>query len=320
MHTPVLAAVTLVVSAMGLHVKWAAAQEYPHKPIRIVTAGVGGGTDFVARLIAQGIMQPLGQPIVVDNRGGVVPGEAVARAQPDGYTLLVQGVTHWMAPLLQATPYDPVRDFSPVTIAERSPSIIVIHPSIAANSVKELIAIAKSRPGQLNFGSVGGPGNVAQLAAELFNAMAGVNLIHVPYKATPALITDLLAGQVHLRFGSGSSVEPHVKSGKLRALAVATLQPSALYPALPTAHASGLPGYEAVSVTAVFAPARTPAAVINRLNQEMVRHLTRNDIREKFLATGAEVVASSPEQLGALVQSDMAKFGKVIKDAGIKGD
>ena len=295
-------------------------QDYPNKPIRIITSGIGSGTDFVARLIAQGINSPLGQPLIVDNRAGVVPSQTVANASPDGYTLFVQGVTHWMAPLLLNTPYDPVKDFSPITIFDRSPSVIIMHPSVAVNSVKELIALAKSKPGQLNFGSNGGPGNIAQLSGELFSAMASVKMVHVNYKVAASLISDMIAGRVHMRFGSGSSLMPLVAEGKLRALAVASAQPSPLYPSLPTVAASGLPGYEAVSVTSAFAPANTPAPIIRRLNQEIVRVAKTEDVKTKLFNTGAEAVGSSPAELAALMKSDMVKFGKVIKDAGIKVD
>ena len=295
-------------------------QDFPTKPIRIITSGIGSGTDFTARLIAQGLAGPLGQPLIVDNRAGVVPSQTVANALPDGYTLLVQGVTHWMAPLLLSAPYDPVKDFTPITIFDSSPSVIVLNASVAANSVKELIALAKSKPGQLNFGSNGGPGNIAHLSGELFGAMAGIKMVHVNYKVAASLIADMISGQVHMRFGSGSSLMPHVETGKLKALAVASAQPSALYPGLPTVTASGLPGYVAVSVTSAFAPANTPAPVVNRLNREIVRLAKTEEVKTQLFKTGADAVGSSPAELAALMKSDMVKFSKVIKDGGIKGD
>ena len=298
----------------------APAQDYPNKPIRIITSGIGSGTDFTARLIAHGITGPLGQPVIVDNRGGVVPSQSVANAPPDGYTLLVQGVTHWMAPLLQKTPYDPVKDFAPITIFDRSPNVIIMNASIAANSVKELIALARSKPGQLNFGSNGGPGNTAHLSGELFCAMANIKMVHVNHKVPATLITDMISGQVHMRVGSGSSLMPLVAEGKLKALAVASLQPSALYPGLPTVTASGLPGYEAVSATAAFAPANTPASIIRRLSQDMARLARTDEVKSQLFKTGAEAAGSSPGELAELIKSDMTKFGKVIKDAGIKVD
>jgi tripartite-type tricarboxylate transporter receptor subunit TctC len=295
-------------------------QDYPNKVIRIVTTGAGTGSDFTSRIVADGISGPLGQQVIVDNRAsGVIPGEIVAKAPPDGYTLLVTGSTLWIGPFLQSTPYDPVRDFAPITLTDRSPSVVVVHPSVPAKSVKDLIALARARPGVLNYGSVAA-GTAPHLAAELFKSMAGVDIVRVTYKSLSVAITDLVTGELQVVFPNPFSVVSHINSGRLRALAVTSAQPYALLPELPTVSASGLPGYEFLSITAIFAPAKTPAPVINRLNQEIVRVLNRDDVKEKILRTGAIAVGSSPEQLAAAVKSDMARMGKVIKDGGIKAD
>jgi tripartite-type tricarboxylate transporter receptor subunit TctC len=293
-------------------------QEYPGKPIRLVSPGPAGGADFVARSIAQGISGPLGQPVVVDNRpAGVIPGQIVSKARPDGYTLMVNGNSFWIAPLMQDNiPYDPLKDFSPITTAVGSPNILVVNSSVAANSVKDLIALAKARPGALNYGSASAGGAV-YLSAELFKHMAGVDIVRVSYKSSGAAVTALLGGEVQLMFANAPSVAAHVKSGRLRALAVTTLQPSALYPGLPTVASAGLPGFEVASVYGVFAPARTPAAIVNRLNQEIVRFLGRTDVKERFLAAGVETIGSSPEELAAAMKSETARIGKVIREGGI---
>ncbi len=298
------------------------AQHFPNKPVRVVTAETGGGPDFVARLIAQNLTVSLGQQVIVENRGGsgIIPAQLVAQALPDGYTLLLYSSALWLLPFMRDNvPYDAVRDFSPVTLAVSSPNILVIHPSIAANSVKDWIALAKSRPGELNYSS-GVSGSSAHLAAELFKSMAGVNLVRIPYKGSAPALTALLANEVQTMFAIASGVPPHIKSGRLRALAVTSAQPSALFPGMPTIAASGLPGYDSVLVLGIYAPARTSSALIRRLNQEIVGVLRRADVSEKFLSAGVETVASSPEQLVAAVKSDMAMWGKIIRDAGIRAE
>lgn len=317
--------VLIGLALLALHAQLAAGQDpstelrtgYPIKPIRIVTSGAGGGTDFVARAIALGTTGSFGQPLVVDNRGGIIPGEIVAKAPPDGYTLLVIGQAHWIAPLLQDVPYDPLKDFSFITITDRSPAVLVVHPSVPVKSVKELIAYAKANPGKLNYGSIQA-GSAAHLAAELFKSMAGVNIVWVPYKSIGAAVTDLLAAQLQMLMSTPAAVMPHITAGKLRALAVATAHPTPLTPGLPTIAESGLPGYEAVSITGVFAPAKTPSAIINRLNREIVRLVNAPELKAQLFNSGSEVVGSTPDELAAAVKSDMTKFGKVIKEIGIK--
>ena len=294
----------------------ASGQDFPNKPIRIITSLPGGGSDFASRLIAQGISGPVGQPVIVDNRPSSITGETAMKAQPDGYTLLVDGNSFWFAPLIQRTPYDVLRDFSPVTIALTAPNIVVVHPSVPANSISELIAFAKGRPGQLNYGS-SGTGSSQHLAAEMLKSMAGINMVHVPYKGNGPALTGLIAGEIQLLSSGAAAAAPHMKSGKLRALAVTSAQPSALYPGLPTIAAAGLPGYELVTRTGLFASGKPPKATINRLNQEIVRALNTAEIKEKFFSSGVETVGNSPDEFTAIIKSEVARMDKVIKDAGI---
>ena len=296
------------------------AQSFPARPIRIVTNEPGAGLDFSARLIAQGLTERFKQQVIVDNRGGaggIIAGELVAKATPDGYTLLFYSNGLWTVPLMQKAPFDPLRDFAPVTLALTSPSLLVAHPSLPVKSVKELLALAKARPGELNYAS-GGNGAPTHLAAELFKLMAHVDLVHVPYKGSGPALNALLGGEAHLMFTVANGGLPHVKSGRLRALAVTSAQPSALLPGLPTVAAAGIPGYEAVTMQALFAPARTPEPVVQLLNQETLRVIQAPEIREKFFSLATEVVGSTPEQLRTAVAADMAKLEKVIKTANIR--
>ena len=291
-------------------------EDYPNKPVRIVTSEPGGGNDFAARLIAQGLSLTFKQRVVVDNRG-IIAAEIVAKAPPDGYTLLFYGNPFWLAPFLRDNvPYDPVRDFFPISLAVSTANILVVHPSLPVKSVSGLIALARARPGELNYSS-GTMGAASHLAAELFRTMAGIKIVRVPYRGTGAAFTALIAGQVQVMFPTAGSVTPHLKSGRLKALAVTTAQPSALFPGLPTIAASGLPGYESVSLVGIFAPTETPAAIIDLLNRNIVRVLDQADVREKFFNAGVDAIGGSPAELAAAMKSEMARMGKVIRDAGI---
>ncbi len=292
-------------------------QDYPTRPIRIVASAAGGGVDFAARLIAQGLTGNLGQQVIVDNRAAGIPGEIVPKAPADGYTLLVIGSTLWLAQYLQENvSYDVMRDFSPIMLATSSPLVLVAHASVPAGSIKELIALAKARPGALNYAAAGA-GSPNHIAAELFKAMAGLDIVSIPYKGSGPALNDLIGGQVQLAFFPSAAAVPHIKSGRLKALAVTSLEPTALAPGLPPLAAT-VAGYEAVSITGVFAPARTPAPIVNRVNQEIARVLNQPDTKEKFFNAGVEVVGSSPAQFAAKLKSEMARWGKVIKDAGIR--
>ena len=301
---------------LGLGAGAACSQDFPSKPIRIITLAAGGGSDFTSRQISQGISGALGQPIVIDNRTGVQASEAVSKAAPDGYTLLVSGASIWIFPMLQKAPYD-VNDLGPVALISREPNILTVHPSLPVKSVRELIDLAKARPGQLNYGAgvVGGP---QHLAGELFKSLAGVDIVRIAYKGTAPSLAAEVGGEVQLTFVDAGAVMPHVKSGRLRALAVSSPEPSALAPGLPTVAASGVPGYELVGMTVIMAPAKTPAPVVTRLNQEIVRFLSQPDVKDRFLKNGAEVVATSVDQFAAIMRSDIARMSKVIKDAGIR--
>jgi len=298
------------------------AQGFPARAIHIVTSEPGGGNDFAARLIAQGLTAPLGQPVIVDNHGGAsgaIAGEMVAKAPPDGHLLLLYGSNIWLLPFLRDhVPYDPERDLAPVTLAVRAPNILVVHPSLPVKSAQELIALARKRPGWLNYGT-GAIGSSSQIATELFKAMGKLNIVQIAYKGSGPALNALIAGEVQLAFATPGSVAAHIKSGRLHALAVTSPQPSPLLPGLPTLASAGLPGYEATSIVGLFAPAKTPLAVIARLNQETVRVLNRAEIKERFLSTGVETVGSTPEEFGAVVRSEMARLGKVIRDANIRG-
>jgi len=258
----------------------------------------------------------------VDNRSGsvVIPAESVAKSPPDGYTLLVFASTFWLLPFLQdKVSYDPVKDFSPITLAVISPNILVVHPSLPVKSVKELIALAKARPGEINYAS-GITAASSHLAAELFKAMAGVNIVRVPYKQNAMAISGLVSGETQLLFSTKPLVDPHIRSGRLRALAIANAQRSAVAPELATVAASGLPGYEYASTIGLFAPAKTPEEIVRRLNQESARSLNTAETKKRFLDAGSEVVANSPEQFAADMKADMARMGKVIRNAGIRAE
>ena len=295
----------------------ALAQSYPDKPIRMLTSEAGGGSDFVARLVAQGTSMHLGQRVIVDNRG-MVSAEIAKHAQADGYTLILYGSPLWLSPFLRdKLPYDPVRDYAPVSLVVSTPNVVTVHPAVPAQTIAELVALAKAKPGALNYSSAS-TGSTQHLAAELFKSMAGVNIVRIPYKGSGPALNAVIAGQVQLMFPSAGSATQHVKAGRLRALAVTTAQPSTLVPGLPTVAESGLPGYESVSPFGVFAPANTPAAVIARLNRDIVRGLDDSEIKARFFNAGVETVGSKPAVLAAMLQSEMSKWGKLIREANIR--
>jgi tripartite-type tricarboxylate transporter receptor subunit TctC len=300
----------------------AVGQAYPNRTIRIVTSGVGGGTDFAARAVAQGISPGLGHPVIVDNRpSGVIPGDTVAKSAPDGYTLLATSNTFWLTPFLQnGVPYDPVKDFATLSTLDRAPNILVVHPSLPVTTVKGLIALAKAHPGELN-NSTGTTGSSSHLAAELFKSLANIKIVRIAYKNGATQMADLVGGQVQLAFGNGGIFMQLINSGKLRALAVGSAEPSTIAPDLPTIAASGLPGYKTSgTITGMWVPAKTPEAIINRLNQEIVRYLKTPEARERYVNTGAEVSGSTPAEFAAIISADMIQWGKIIKDGGFRAD
>ncbi len=307
----------LIIAAALLMLSAHAPAAYPDKPIRMLTSEAGGGSDFVARLVAAGMSVFLGQRVVIDNRG-LIAAEIAAHAQADGYTIMLLGSPLWLSPFLRAqSPYDPVRDFAPISIIVSTPNIVVVHPAVAAQSISELLALARVKPGALNY-SAGSTGSTQHLAAELFKRMGGVDIVRIPYKGSGPALNALIAAQVQLMFPSAGSVMQHVKAGRLRALAVTTAKPSALVPGLPTVAESGLPGYESTSPFGIFAPAKTPAAVIARLNRGIVRTLDEAETKARYFNAGVETVGSTPDELAALLKSEMAKWGKLIKEANIR--
>jgi tripartite-type tricarboxylate transporter receptor subunit TctC len=301
---------------IGLGAGGASGQDYPVRPVRIVTSPAGGGNDFPARVIARGISGPLGQQVVVDNRPTNLLAELVSKAAPDGYTLLVTGSAHWLGPLLEKASYDPIGDFAAISLLDRSPTILVVHPSMPVTSVKQMIALARARPGGLNF-AVGGVGTSNYIAAILFNHMAGVDIVRIPYKGTGPAMTAVMSGEVDAIFATPSGAAPHIKSGRLRALAAGSARPSALARGLPTMAETGLPGFASESLHAMFAPAKTPPAIIMRLNREVARVLQSADVAELFLNAGIEASPGSPEELTALMKSEIANIGKALKAAGV---
>lgn len=302
-----------------------AAQTYPVKPIRmIVPSTPGGGPDLMARAIAQKLSETMGRQVVVETRpgaGGIIGSEYVAKSPADGYTLIMGNAgSHSVNPgLYRKLPYDPQRDFAPVSLVSSAPNILIVHPSLPVKSVKDLIAIAKARPGDLTFGS-GSNGSTAHLSGELFRTLAKVNMVHVPFKGAPAAVIGVMTGEVSLAILNLPPALPHVKSGKLKALGVSTAKRSSAVPDLPTIAEAGLPGYEATAWFGVLAPAGTPAGIITRLNAEIVKGLSAGDVRKRIAADGGEVIGSTPEEFAAVMKRDIAKWAKVVELSGARVD
>ncbi len=303
----------------------AQAQAYPSKPIRlIVTFAAGGGTDLAARAVAPKLAEALGQPVVVENRAGAngaVGAEATAKSPADGYTLMVGAAgTLAVAPHLNAKlPFDPFKDFAPVSLLATSAFVVSVNPSVKAQSIRELVALAKASPGSLTFGSSGTCG-APQLAGELFKSQAGVNLLHVPYKGLGPAITDLLGGQIQVVFADVGLVTAHLKAGRLRGLAITSATRSSMLPDLPTVSESGVPGYAAGTWYGVFAPAGTPSGIVARLSEEVRRVLALPEVRAALVAQGVEAAGNSPEQYAAFLREEYAKWGRVIAEAGIRAE
>jgi tripartite-type tricarboxylate transporter receptor subunit TctC len=295
------------------------AQDFPNKPIRFVTDGAGTGNDFMARLVAQGISGSLGQPVIVDNRSpSDRPVAMVIKAPPDGHTLLVTGGSLWNGPLLRKTFYDPLKDFSPVTTITREVMVLVVSPSLPVTSTKELIAYAMARPGALNYGSASSGGS-GHLAGELFKLMAGINIVRVAHKSSSAALTSVMGGEVQMMLSSTGTAMPHVKSGRVKALAVGSAKQSPLAPGLPTVAAT-VPGYEATSLSGLFAPASTSAAIKMQLSQQVTRYLATAEAGQQFLNVGLEAVGGSPEEFATAIKADMMRVIRLVKEAGIRVD
>lgn len=301
----------------------ALAQPYPAKAVRMVVGyPPGGPTDVLARIVAQKLTESWNQQVLVDNRpgaSGMIGAELTVRAAPDGYTLLMVPVTFAVTPSLFAKmTYDPVKDLAPVAQVAAAPFILVVHPTLPVKTVKDLIALARSRPGQLNYASASA-GGMPHLAGELFNTMTGVKMTHIPYKGAAPATTDLLSGQVQLMFNNMLSAMPQVKAGRLRAVAVTSTRRSAAVPELPSI-AETVPGYEASGWYAAFAPAATPKELVTRLNADMNRVMKLPDVMQRLAGDGVEAVGTTPEQFGAYLRQEIAKWGKVVQASGAKAD
>ena len=316
------ARVSVAAVIAGIATMSAFAQDYPSKPVRIVVPfAPGGGTDLSARVIAQKLSESLGANFVVDNRpgaAGIVGTEMIAKSKPDGYALLVVSSSHAINPAMYPKlPYDTARDFVPISLLLSGPSLVVAHPSLPAKNARELIALAKAKPGTLTFASAG-HGTPPHMAGELFRALAGIDLVHIPYKGNGPAYTDLMAGQVSLMFPNIATSLPYVRSGRMRALGVGSKTRSAIAPEIPTINESGLPGYEMSSWFGLLAPAGTPVAIVTRLQQEIARIFKQAEVREKLLAQGVEPVGGTPQEFTAFLHNETTQWAKVIKSSGLK--
>ncbi len=301
------------------------ATDYPTKPIRmIVPSAPGSGPDTMARAVGQHLSTMLGQPVVVENRGGAggsIGGEAAAKAPPDGYTLIMASAgSHAVnVGLYPKLGHDPVRDFAPISLVSSAPNILIVHPSLPVKSVKDLIALAKAKPGVLSFGS-GGNGSTAHLSGELFKMLANVKMVHVPFKGAPSSVLAVMSGEVELAFPNLPPALPQVRTGKLRALAVTTSKRFSALPDIPTIAESGVSGYEARAWFGLLAPAATPRPIVTKLNALVVKIVRSADMRERLLADGAEAIGSTPEEFTTVMKADIAKWMRVIKASGAKAD
>ena len=299
-----------------------AQDQYPSRPIRIIVSiPAGSGTDTVARLIAKGLSERLGRQVVVENRPGagtIIGNEIVAKAKPDGYTLLMNGAAFTISPAIyRKIPYDALHDFAPITVAVFTPNLMVVHPSVPVKSVKEMIALAKARPDQILYAS-GGNGTNSHLATALFVSMAQIRMLHVPYKGSTPGVIDLIAGNVAMTTNSMSTLMPHVRAGKLRALGVASARRVAAAPDLPTIAEAGLPGYESVQWSGLLAPAGTPPEIIARLHKETVAIVSAPDVKKRLAGDGSEVVANSPDEFAVFIKAELVKWAAVVKATGIE--
>ncbi len=300
----------------------ALAQEYPSRPIRIVVPNPpGGSNDLLAREIGRGLTQRLGQPVVVENRpgaGGNIGAEIVAKAPPDGYTILMAANTFVINPsMVKQLPFDVQRDFAPVTLAAMIPFVLVVNPEVPAKNVRELIAYARANPGKLNYATPG-LGTPHHLSAELFKTMANLDMVHVPFKGAAEMVPELLAGRVQVIFGAINSLLPHMKTGRLRALAVGEAKRAAVAPEVPTMSEAGLLGYQVEVWLGILAPGGTPRAIVNKLNSEIVAVLKTPEVRERVAAHGLETIGTTPEEFATVIRNDLPRWAKVVRDAGIK--
>ena len=314
-----ISVLAIIVVMMHAYTGIASSQSYPSKPIRILTSGAGGSGDSIARVISNQLDTVLSQRVVVENRtSGVILGQTVAKAPPDGYTLLLAGESHWLVPFIyDKAPFDPIADFSPITIATTSPAMIVVNPSLPIHSVKDLIAYARANPGALNFAS-SSPGTSSHLTGHMFAKLANVKIVNIQYKGAGQSMNDLIGGQVQVMFPSAGAILPLVRSGKVRALAVTSAKPSELVPDMPTATSAGVPGFVSSLKFAFFAPAKTPSIAIGLLNKSIVGALREPDTKKRLTTMGVETVGSTVEDLAEDVKDGMRVWGPLIQDLGIR--
>lgn len=315
-------ALVLIIAVLSITVP-AAAQQYPAKPIRMIIGfPPGGGTDIVGRIVGQKLSEVLGQQILPDNRGGAsgqIAAELTAKAPPDGYTVMMAHIAaiSILPSLYPKMPYDAAKDFAPISLVAIGPNLLVVHPSVPVRSVKELVAFAKARPGQLHYASPGA-GTVQHLAGELFKLQAKVDMLHVPYKGSGQSIVDLVAGHVHLDFDSVPPVLPHVRSGRLRALAVTSQKRFSILPDIPTVNEGGVPGFDMSTWWGLVAPAAVSKDIVARLQSETVKVLRQPDVKEKIAFAGADTVGNTAEEFAAFIRAERAKYARIVKDANIK--
>jgi tripartite-type tricarboxylate transporter receptor subunit TctC len=310
--------------ACGLITTTVCAQNYPTRSVRIVVPyAAGGNTDFTARVIASKLTEVFGQQVVVENRAGGatnIGSEVVAKGAPDGYTLLMGGASNAInMSLYPKLPYDTLRDFAPISLCVKGANVLAVHPSLPAKNVRELIAIAKARPGKLNYAS-SGLGSSNQMAGELFKLMAGVNIVHVPYKGNSPALTDTIAGQVEMIFSGVPLLVPHLEAGRIRAIGIGSAKRFRALPNVPTIDESGLKGYEATTWFGLMAPAKTPRDIVNRLNVEVGKILASSDVSDRFLTEGVEPIGGSTESFSQFIRDEITKYAKVVKAANLKGE
>jgi tripartite-type tricarboxylate transporter receptor subunit TctC len=321
----IVCALAMPTLACGQDASTSSGQSYPTKPLRFIAPNLPGGpTDILARLIGQKLTESMGQPVVIENRagaGGNIGTEVAAKAPPDGYTLLSgNNATFGANPsLYKRLGFDPIKDFTPVVLVATQPNILVVHPSLPVKSVKELIVLARSQPGQLNYAG-SGVGTAAHLAAELFKSMTGTNIVHISYKSAGPALTDLIAGQTQLMFATALSVTPHIKSGRVRPLAVTSSRRSRLYSDLPTISEAGVPGFEASTWHGVLVPAGTPSAIVERLNSEINKMLRTTDVNDRITALGGEIAGGSSKEFAEHIRREIVRWGKVVKSIGVQLD
>jgi len=296
---------------------FASAQDFPNRPLRIFTADAGSGNDQLTRVVARAITPALGQPVVVENRGATLSAIATAKAQPDGHTLVFAASALWLAPFVEDVSYDPVKDFAPISMVSNQPVVVVVAPSLPVNSMKEFIALAKAKPGALNYGS-SATATVSHLAGELMKSMGNIDIVRIPFKGVVPAVTAVMAGQVHVTFPTLATVIPLAKAGKVKLLAVSGLTRLAVAPDLPTISESGLPGFEVMSRAGILTTGRTPAAVVARLNKEIVTAIRSPDVEMKILALGSEPNAGTPEEFKDRIEKDMSRMGTLMKSPNWK--